>query len=153
MSHILANNNNRGVKLTRAEIDSNATLMTTATLLSGATYLLLTHPRVLRTLQDEIHSEFPTYESITLEAVAKRTPYLNAVISEALRFFPPIPVGFIRRVPKGGETVSGYWIPEGTILSVSHYAAYHSERNFRDPDSWVPERWLVTPSFVLPFVA
>ncbi|CAK45415.1 uncharacterized protein An08g03780 [Aspergillus niger] len=154
MSHILANNNNRGVKLTRAEIDSNATLMTTAgsettaTLLSGATYLLLTHPRVLRTLQDEIHSEFPTYESITLEAVAKRTPYLNAVISEALRFFPPIPVGFIRRVPKGGETVSGYWIPEGTILSVSHYAAYHSERNFRDPDSWVPERWLGDERYV-----
>ncbi|EAW09020.1 cytochrome P450 [Aspergillus clavatus NRRL 1] len=154
MSHILANNDTRGVKLTRAEIDSNATLMTTAgsettaTLLSGATYLLLTHPRVLRTLQHEIRSEFPTYESITLEAVAKRTPYLNAVIAEALRFFPPVPVGFIRRVPAGGEMVSGYWMPEGTVVSVSHYAAYHSERNFGDAESWVPERWLGDERYV-----
>ncbi|GKZ36884.1 hypothetical protein AbraIFM66950_008148 [Aspergillus brasiliensis] len=154
MTHILANNDTRGVKLTRAEIDSNATLMTTAgsettaTLLSGATYLLLTHPRVLHTLQHEIRSEFPTYDSITLEAVAKRTPYLNAVIAEALRFFPPIPVGFIRRVPKGGEMVSGYWMSEGTIISVSHYAAYHSERNFRDPDRWVPERWLGDEKYI-----
>ncbi|RAL08960.1 cytochrome P450 [Aspergillus homomorphus CBS 101889] len=159
MSHILAANTTTtqgATKLTRAEIDSNATLMTTAgsettaTLLSGATYLLCTHSRVLRTLQQEIRTEFRSYEAITLEAVAnaKRTPYLNAVIAEALRFFPPVPVGFIRRVPPGGETVSGWWMPGGTVLSVSHYAAYHSDRNFRDPDCWVPERWLGDERYV-----
>lgn len=27
-------------------------------------------------------------------------------------------------------------------MSVPHYAAYHSEYNFVEPDSFIPERWL-----------
>lgn len=29
-----------------------------------------------------------------------------------------------------------------TIVSVSHWSTYQSERNFRDADKYVPERWL-----------
>ena len=27
-------------------------------------------------------------------------------------------------------------------MTISHYAAYHSDYNFKNPDSFVPERWL-----------
>jgi cytochrome P450 len=29
-----------------------------------------------------------------------------------------------------------------TTVTVAQYAAYHSSYNFKDPDSFVPERWL-----------
>ena len=33
-------------------------------------------------------------------------------------------------------------VPAGTRVSVHHYATYRSPSNFRNPDSFVPERWL-----------
>ena len=146
MTHILANNGNKGSALSQAEIDSNASLMTTAgsettaTLLSAATWLLLKNPDIMQKVKDEIRGKFKTYEDISLSGVSE-APYMIAFLTEALRFFPPIPVGFPRRVGKGGECVSGYFLPEGTAVSVSHFAAYHSERNFKNPEAVIPERW------------
>lgn len=146
MTYILGNNNDKGAQLSQAEMNSNASSLivggseTTSTLLSGVTWLLLTNPDKMQKLKDEIRSKFKTYESITISDV-NETPYLVAVVSEGLRYYPPIPAGFGRVVPSGGEYVSGYFVPEGTTVSVSHYAAYHSERNFRNPDKFVPERW------------
>lgn len=146
MQYILEHNGQKGEALTRKEIDSNANVLltagseTTATLLSGATFLLLDNPAKLQKLQAEIRGAFARYDDITIDAV-NRQPYLIAVLAESLRYFPPVPCGFERRVGKGGEMVSGYFMPEGTALSVSHYAAYHSPKNFTDPDDFVPERW------------
>ena len=36
----------------------------------------------------------------------------------------------------------GKYVPGGTKVGVTHWAAYHSPSNFRDPDDFVPERWL-----------
>ena len=40
-------------------------------------------------------------------------PYLTATINEALRIYPPIPIGTPRIVPKGGANVAGEFLPEG----------------------------------------
>lgn len=151
MTLILANNN-KGAKLTDEEINSNAFLFlnagteTTATLLSGVTFLLLKNPHIMEKLKKEIRGKFSTYEDIKLAGV-NDIPYLLAVLTEALRFFPPIPVGFGRTVNRGGEYISGHFIPEGTVVSVSHYAAYHSEENFKNADSFIPERWMGDPEY------
>lgn len=66
-------------------------------------------------------------------------------LQEALRLFPPVPVGIPRAIASnssGGQTVCGKWLPSGTQLSVHQYAAYRSLANFKDPDHFVPERWL-----------
>lgn len=90
-------------------------------------------------------------------------PYLNAVIHESLRIFPPVAVPLPRVSP--GEMVDGYYIPKGvssrtrgglglwspvglndvelqTEVSTSLYAATHSAVNFHDPERFLPERWL-----------
>lgn len=36
----------------------------------------------------------------------------------------------------------GKWIPPDTRVSVHHWSTYHSESNFKNADSFVPERWL-----------
>lgn len=33
-------------------------------------------------------------------------------------------------------------VPAGTRVSVHHYATYRSPINFRDPDHFIPKRWL-----------
>lgn len=104
---------------------------------------LLKNPSKLTLLTHEIRSTWPTYSSITLSAVNNSAPYLIAVLNESLRYFPPVPTGFERRISQpGGEVISGVFIPEGTAVQVSQWAAHHSEENFADPEVFVPERWL-----------
>lgn len=144
------NEHKRGLSMD--EVISNAQLMlsagseTSATLLSGLTYLLLTHQECYKRLKDEIRSTFISQDAITLESL-RHLPYLNAVISEGLRYFPPVPTGFQRRVPQGGAVVSGMFLPAGTALCVSSYPAAHLESNFRDADTFIPERWLDDPQY------
>lgn len=89
---------------------------TTATLLSGATYLLTTHPAVLKRVADEVRSTFKSEEEITLLSVQK-LPYMLACLNESLRKYPPVAVGLPRKAPSGGTFVAGNLIPEGVGLS------------------------------------
>lgn len=72
-------------------------------------------------------------------------PYMNACIEEGLRIFPPVPIGLLRTVPKGGSLIDGHMVPENTSVCVASWAAAHSANNFADPDSFMPERFLDTP--------
>ena len=38
--------------------------------------------------------------------------HLGAVFNEALRMYPPVPSGLPRKVPFGGRSLSGYYMPE-----------------------------------------
>jgi cytochrome P450 len=85
---------------------------TTATLLSGVTYLLLRNPLVLAKLQDEIRSAFTKEEEITLESCNK-LEYCLAVLTETLRMYPPVAVGLPRIVDAQGDMIAGNWVPGG----------------------------------------
>ncbi|RYN31170.1 hypothetical protein AA0119_g4748 [Alternaria tenuissima] len=132
--------------LNRGEMDSNATTFmvagteTTATLLTGLTYLLLTHPECQAKLVKEIRTTFQEEASINMEAIAK-LPYLKACIQEAFRLYPPVAVGLLHLTPSDGSTVCGHFVPPNTTVSATHYAMYTSARNFTDPLCFIPERW------------
>ncbi|KAF2147309.1 uncharacterized protein K452DRAFT_282310 [Aplosporella prunicola CBS 121167] len=141
-------------ELTVKELESTSqTLLiagseTTATMLSGTTYLLLKHPEIMKKLVAEIRETFSSQDEITIARVSTM-PYLLAVLSESLRYYPPVPTGFPRVVPEGGESISGHYVPEKTSVYVSQWSANHSPTNFVDPDSFLPERWLgKDPRFV-----
>jgi cytochrome P450 len=114
---------------------------TTANSLSGLTARLLRDRRAYKKLVEEIRSEFETQEDITHERITK-LPYLNACINEGLRVHPPITPGLLRTVPPGGDYICGRFVPGGITVSVSSWAASHNPTNFRDPDEFIPERWL-----------
>jgi len=85
---------------------------TTATLLSGLTYYLLTNSRVYEKLKREIRSSFLSEDDITLIRVAG-LPYMKVVIDEALRLYPPTPISLPRIVPGNGEMIQGRFVPGG----------------------------------------
>ncbi|KAJ5503568.1 Cytochrome P450 [Penicillium fimorum] len=69
--------------------------------------------------------------------------YLDAVIKEALRCAPPIPMSLPRYVPAGGREIDGYVVPEHTIVSCQPYSVHRiNESVFPEPDRFNPERWL-----------
>jgi cytochrome P450 len=85
---------------------------TTATCLATATYCVLRDSAVRAKLEAEVRGSFGRYEEITPETTTS-LPYVNAVLDEAMRIMAPVPWTASRIVPKGGDTVDGYYIPEG----------------------------------------
>ncbi|KAL1637459.1 hypothetical protein SLS56_000597 [Neofusicoccum ribis] len=98
--------------LTVGEMHSNAGVFmiagteTTATALSGMVYLLLRHPDCLRRLKEEVYGAFESADEMTLERLP-HLPYLNAVISEAMRVYPAAPEALMRAVPPEGAEICG----------------------------------------------
>ena len=90
---------------------------TVATLLSGATYHLLSNPPVWERLQDEIRSSFRSEKHINLQSVSNsaRIPYMEAVLTESLRLYPPVPASIPRVTGPEGDVIDGHIIPPNVI--------------------------------------
>lgn len=156
LHYILSANDEKG--MSPAEINVNAFSLSiagsesTATALSGAAFLMLTHPSVYTRLVDEVRSAHSSIGDITL-ASTQRLMYLDAVITETLRMYPPVAITMPRRVPVGGETIEGKFVTEGMTVGVNHYSAYRHPANFHKPREFLPERWLAETRDAPPFVS
>ncbi|RYP13364.1 hypothetical protein DL765_006905 [Monosporascus sp. GIB2] len=114
---------------------------TTATALATTTYYLLRSPSAWGELTQEVRSAFSVYEDIN-NASTQPLRYLTAALSEGMRMYAPLPFATPRLVPKGGDTVDGHFLPEGTVVSSNPVASGLHEANFHDPFAFKPERWL-----------
>jgi cytochrome P450 len=85
---------------------------TSATLLSGAIFNLLSNPTTLAKLTTEIRTLCPDPKDMTFLKLAG-APYLNACLQEALRVYPSLPALLPRKTEKGGAVINGTFIPEG----------------------------------------
>lgn len=85
---------------------------TTATCLATIMYYLLRNPELDSKMRQEIRSSFESYGDIDARSAAKLC-YVHAVCLEALRIYPPLPLGLPRTVPAGGDTIDGVYVPEG----------------------------------------
>lgn len=118
-SYMTRHNDEKG--LSEQELRTMATTLiiagseTSATLLTGTTYNVLSKPYVYERLAKEIRDRFKKEEDITFVAV-NECKYLLAVLEEGLRAYPPVPALLPRMVPPGGEVICGQWVPE----KVSH---------------------------------
>ncbi|KAI4593346.1 hypothetical protein KJ359_009877 [Pestalotiopsis sp. 9143b] len=116
---------------------------TTATLLAGAVYFLLQNPRILAKVAAEVRGAFSQESDMTVASTEPAAlPYMDAVLSESIRIYDPVPLFAPRVAPKGGDTVGGVWLPEGTRVCMAKYVSNRSPRNFARPTEYVPERWL-----------
>lgn len=111
---------------------------TTATTLSWTWVLLSQNPEAYAKLEAEIEQvlkgRVPTADDV------QQLPYCNAVIKESLRSYP---VAWItQRIAMEDVEISGYTIPKGTFIFLSPWIVHHDPRWYKEPNSFVPERWL-----------
>jgi len=105
---------------------------------------LLTTPSAYRKVQDEVDAFYAenTGDVITYAQV-KTLTYLQAVIRETMRLWPPSSGLFSKQVPNSGDTVHGYYLPPGTEIAQSMTGIGRTCELFgADSDIFRPERWL-----------
>ncbi|KOC07833.1 cytochrome P450 monooxygenase [Aspergillus flavus AF70] len=144
MTYILRATEEKG--MTPEEIEANAQILimagseTTASALSGTLFYLLKNSMAMQKLRQEIYATFQAEAEITMRST-QSMEYLHAVLQEAMRVYPPVPCTFPRTTPPGGAMVCGRFVPGGYIVGVNQLAAMTSEKNFKDPLKFIPERW------------
>jgi cytochrome P450 len=93
--------------------DSIAGSDSTSGALRAIFYFLMKNPEKMAKLTRDIDTAFGN--GVLSHPVqynqAKKLPYLNAVIQESLRLFPPFGVPMPRYAPATGLNISGYHIP------------------------------------------
>ncbi|KAI1422723.1 cytochrome P450 [Xylaria sp. FL1777] len=115
---------------------------TTSYALSMGSYYLMSNPSKLEKMRAEL-STVPTNEDGLLQYKDIRNlPYLSATIKEILRLACPVPGITPRVVPEEGMTVAGYYLPKGTIISLSMRMVHFNETVYEKPYEFIPERWL-----------
>ncbi|MFD1685165.1 cytochrome P450 [Halobellus litoreus] len=111
---------------------------TTALTLTYTWYLLSEHPSV----EARVHAELDEVcgDEPPTAADVRDLDYLERVIQEAMRLYPPVYVIF--REPKVDVRLGGYRVPRGSAVMLSQWATHRSERWYDDPDAFDPDRWL-----------
>jgi cytochrome P450 len=110
---------------------------TSTALLAWSLYLLSSHPDVLqsvrRELDDVLQGEPPSLET------AHQLEYLQQVLSETLRMYPPIHIG--NRIAALDLDFQGYRIPAGTRVMYSIYLSHRQPEYWPDPQRFDPQRF------------
>ncbi|KAH7348871.1 pisatin demethylase [Rhexocercosporidium sp. MPI-PUGE-AT-0058] len=105
---------------------------------------LMSNPRILARFRAEISQS--SVSSPIRDAEARRLPYLQAIIKEGLRYWPPVVGLMAKEVPPGGDVVNGMFIPGGTSIGYDAFGIFRSKDIFgQDANTFRPERWLEGP--------
>jgi cytochrome P450 len=125
---------------------------TTAAALRATMLYVMGNKRVYVKLQEEIDEAVregkvaKDGEGVISFAVAKQLPYLQAVIREGLRVFPPVRNILPKDIPAGGDTVmvdgKPVFLPGGVDIGYSALAMHHDKKLYgEDAALFRPERW------------
>ncbi|KAJ3078950.1 hypothetical protein HK102_004120, partial [Quaeritorhiza haematococci] len=116
---------------------------TTANLLNWTLYELAQHPDVLKRARDEIYAVMgehaddrydPKWEEIV------KCKYIGQIISETLRFHPPVPM--VTRCCTQDVVLNGIKYPKGSVFSISPYLMHRHPKYWpKNPNEWDPDRF------------
>ena len=73
---------------------------------------------------------------------AMTLPYLDAVVREGMRIWPPFAGLNIKKVNPEGELIKSHFIPGGTGIGVSFWGIQRNPVFGEDVDIYRPERWI-----------
>lgn len=110
---------------------------TSTALLAWVWYLLGKHPEAMAKARAEVDAVLAN-EAPTLEHI-NQLKYLDWVIKETLRLYPPIHVG--NRQTETAVSICGYDIPAHTRVMYSIYLSHRHPDYWSDPDEFRPERF------------
>lgn len=110
---------------------------TTANALSWTWLLLHQHPDVAARLHEEVDALAGAPLTVAHLAALR---YTRAVITEAMRLYPP--AWIIARRASVSFGLGRWEVPEGTLVTASPWVLHRDPRWFADPERCDPSRWL-----------
>jgi cytochrome P450 len=110
---------------------------TSTALLAWSLYLLAIHPDSLARVRAEVDAvvggQVPAYAHV------RQLDYLDRVIKEALRLYPPIHLG--SRIAATDMVFQDFHIPAGTRVLYSIYLTHRDKSHWPEPDQFDPDRF------------
>jgi cytochrome P450 len=120
---------------------------TSTSTLTFMMYELARRPDVVEKLQEE-QDRVLGGETPGIEQLEREMPYLDMVLDEVLRLYPPAWIG-PRRAVREFE-FNGHTVPEGAYLNYCSWASHRIPEFFPDPEAFVPERFTKERKAALP---
>ncbi|XP_040070996.1 cytochrome P450 3A41-like [Ixodes scapularis] len=156
-----ADKSTRGLRITpfatlaNAEVFLIAGLEAVTSALSFTAYLLAKHQDVQDKVRAEVKLLLQKDGNINYDNIFS-LKYLNQVIEESLRLYPPLP-GFVSRRCQKDFEFNGLRIPKGTNIQVPARLMHHDPRYWVDPEKFNPDRFspenkpTIEPMAYIPF--
>jgi cytochrome P450 len=120
---------------------------TSTSTLTFMMYELARHPEVLSRLQEE-QDRVLRDATPTIDQLEREMPYLNMVLDEVLRLYPPAWIG-PRRAVRDFE-FGGHDVPKGAYVNYSSWASHRIPEVFPEPEAFIPERFTPERKAALP---
>jgi cytochrome P450 len=108
---------------------------------------LARHPDVVEKLQEE-QNRVLGEETPSIDTLEKEMPYLDMVMDEVLRLYPPAWIG-PRRAVRDFE-FGGYTVRSGSYVNYCSWASHRIPEVFPDPEAFIPERFTRERKAALP---
>ena len=115
---------------------------TSNTILTWAISLILRNPLVLKKVKAELDIHIGKEKCVTESDISKLA-YLQAIVKETLRLYPPGPLSGPREFTENC-TLSGYNIKKGTRLITNLWKIHTDSNVWEDSLEFKPERFLTT---------
>jgi retinoid hydroxylase len=132
-----------GIPLSNSDVQAQTLLMlfagheTSASLLTSMLLALHRNPEIKEKARAEQLALVD--QPLTMGLVRDHMPYLDQILKETERLYPPVPAGF-RRVIAPFE-FNGYHVPKGWTAMYLINAAHRDPSVYRDPDRFDPDRF------------
>jgi cytochrome P450 len=142
-----------GERFTDTEIrDQVMTLMfaghdTSTSTVTFALHELARHPDALERLSEE-QDRVLAGAAPTIDQLENEMPYLDIVVDEVLRLYPPAWIG-PRRAVRNFD-FGGFTVPRGAYVNYVSWASHRIPEVFPEPEAFVPERFTRERKAALP---
>jgi cytochrome P450 len=111
-----------------------------------ASVLLARHPEAAERVHQEAGKALA--EDLGGMALLNAMPFTDAVLRESLRLYSP--VWITSRDARVDVELGDHLIPAGTTVTVSQWVNHRDPRYWREPDVFLPERWLGKETSAIP---
>lgn len=100
---------------------------TTSVYVTWLLALLVNHKSVMKLAQEEIDTKVGKQRWVQ-ESDIKNLPFLEAIIKESLRLYPPLPLSIPHEAEEDCQ-LGGYHIQKGTLLFVNLFKLHRDPRS------------------------
>ncbi|KAL1918888.1 uncharacterized protein VTP21DRAFT_2269 [Calcarisporiella thermophila] len=116
---------------------------TTQAALSVSIYFLALHPEIQEIARQEVDRILANSDRMQIPSVesCRSMKYIDCIIKESLRIYPPAP-GIGPRVVENSVEIGGVMLPKGTYIIADVYTLHNSTKYWQDPEKFWPDRFL-----------